>query len=217
LGHLPAGLHGEAEPDDEQDSLDFKSQIWTSEGRTIILALFDGWISQANISSVRVDIDLNNPTGATVTPLTATQEGFVCVAGCTFSSAPRQHASRHRGLSNKGPARGAGRPLPGHLGPNGKCLFISTRSGTVLTYCFPGPSPTGSHFLSAESAVNATLHHLSISSLVLSPDNQYLFTTGEDSCIYMMKIISSEPQNLRGAAQIQYSEDVLISRSELVE
>jgi hypothetical protein len=32
-----------------------------------------------------------------------------------------------------------------------------------------------------------------------------------------MKIISSEPQNLRGAAHIQYSEDVLISRSELVE
>jgi hypothetical protein len=32
-----------------------------------------------------------------------------------------------------------------------------------------------------------------------------------------MKIISSEPQNLRGAAQIQHSEDVLISRSELVE
>jgi peptidoglycan hydrolase CwlO-like protein len=51
----------------------------------------------------------------------------------------------------------------------------------------------------------------------MSHDNQYLFTAGEDSCIYMMKIISSEPQNLRGAAQIQYSEDVLISRSELVQ
>jgi hypothetical protein len=33
----------------------------------------------------------------------------------------------------------------------------------------------------------------------------------------MMKIISSEPQNLRGAAQIQSSEDVLVSRSELVQ
>jgi hypothetical protein len=33
----------------------------------------------------------------------------------------------------------------------------------------------------------------------------------------MMEIISSEPQNLRGAVQIQYNEDVLISRSELVE
>jgi hypothetical protein len=103
------------------------------------------------------------------------------------------------------------------MGPNGKCLFVSTRNGTVLTYCFPGSSATGSNFPSAESAVKATLHHSPITSLVLSPDNQYLFTAGEDACIYMMKIISSEPQNLRGATQIQYSEDVLISRSELVE
>jgi hypothetical protein len=34
-----------------KDSLDFKSQIWTSDGRTIILTLSDGRISQVNISS----------------------------------------------------------------------------------------------------------------------------------------------------------------------
>jgi hypothetical protein len=33
----------------------------------------------------------------------------------------------------------------------------------------------------------------------------------------MMKILSSKPQNLCGATQIQSNEDVLISRSELVE
>jgi hypothetical protein len=87
----------------------------------------------------------------------------------------------------------------------------------ILMHCFQGPLPTGSHFLSAESAVKGTLHHSPITSLVLSPDHQHLSTAGEDSCIFIMKIISSEPQNLRSAAQIQYSEDVLISRSGFVE
>jgi WD40 repeat protein len=66
-----------------KDSLDFKSHIWTSDGRTIILALSDARISQVDSSSVRVDINLNNPTGASVTHLTATQKGFGCVTAGT--------------------------------------------------------------------------------------------------------------------------------------
>ena len=62
-----------------------------------------------------------------------------------------------------------------------------------------------------------TLHHAPITAMVASPDNQYLFTSGEDGCIYMMKITQAEQQNTRSNVTIQYSEDVLISRSELVE
>jgi hypothetical protein len=87
----------------------------------------------------------------------------------------------------------------------------------VLTYSFPGPSATGTNFPSPKAAVKSNLHHSPITSLVLSPDNQYLFTSGEDSCIYMMKIITAEVQNVRTSLAIQYSENVLISRSELVE
>jgi hypothetical protein len=95
-----------------KNSLDFKSQIRTSNGRMMVLALADGRISQVDNSSVRVDINLSNPT---VTPLTAMQKGFVCVTGA-FSSHPRQHPSRERGLRNKGPARHVGRSRPGRLG-----------------------------------------------------------------------------------------------------
>jgi hypothetical protein len=51
-------------------------------------------------------------------------------------------------------------------------------------YCFQGSSATGSTFASDESAPKATLHHSPIISLVVSPDNQYMSTTGEDSCVY---------------------------------
>jgi hypothetical protein len=66
-----------------KDSLDFKSQTWMSDGRTIVLVLSDGLISQVDSSPVHVDINFNNPTGATVTPLTARQKGFVRVTGST--------------------------------------------------------------------------------------------------------------------------------------
>jgi WD40 repeat protein len=103
------------------------------------------------------------------------------------------------------------------MGPNNKCLFVSTRNGTVLVYTFPGSSATGSNFPAPENVSKYTLHHAPINALVTSPDNLYLFTAGEDGCIYMMKILSSEPANTRSTTVIQYSEDVLISRAELVE
>jgi hypothetical protein len=111
----------------------------------------------------------------------------------------------------------AGVPCQIALGPNAKCLFVSTRNGTILNYCFPGSSAIGSNFPTADSAVKSILHHASITSLILSPDNQFLFTAGEDSCIYMLRIAMTELQAARGATAITYSEDVLISRSELVE
>jgi WD40 repeat protein len=66
-----------------KDTFDFRSHIWTLDGRTIITALADGRISQLDLSLVRVDINLNNPTGNPVTHLTATQKGFLCVTGGT--------------------------------------------------------------------------------------------------------------------------------------
>jgi hypothetical protein len=62
-----------------KDTLDFKSHIWTMDGRTIILALADGRLSQVDSSSLRVDINLNNTSGTAVTQLTATPKGFICV------------------------------------------------------------------------------------------------------------------------------------------
>jgi WD40 repeat protein len=66
-----------------KDTFDFRSHIWTLDGRTIITALADGRISQLDLSLVRVDINLNNPTGNPVTHLTATQKGFLCATGGT--------------------------------------------------------------------------------------------------------------------------------------
>ena len=111
----------------------------------------------------------------------------------------------------------AGVPCQLVMGPQNKCLFVSTKNGNVLCYTFPGSSSTGTNFPGPENVSKITLHHAPVTGMVASPDNHYLFTSGEDGCIYMMKITVTEQQNARNMVNIQYSEDVLISRSELVE
>ncbi|OHS96012.1 hypothetical protein TRFO_10184 [Tritrichomonas foetus] len=108
-------------------------------------------------------------------------------------------------------------PMQLVMGPNNKCLFVSTKDGTVKIYKFPGSNANGVNFPSADSAVEIIAHHAPITSMCMSSDNNYLFTSGEDGCVYIMKISGGETQNVRSDTQIRYSEDVMITRSELVE
>lgn len=103
------------------------------------------------------------------------------------------------------------------MGPGGKCLFVSTRNGTVRVYHFTGPSNSGSNFPSTENVSEITAHHAPVTALCTSPDFQYLFSSGEDGCVYMMRIAGIDLPSLRVDSKIVYSEDVLVSRSELVD
>jgi len=103
------------------------------------------------------------------------------------------------------------------LGPSNRCLFVSTRNGTIRIYHFPGASNTGMNFPSADTMTEIVAHHAPVTSLVTAPDYQYLFSAGEDGCVYMFKINGVDTQSIRADSKIIYSEDVLISRMELVE
>lgn len=108
-------------------------------------------------------------------------------------------------------------PMQVVMGPNNKCLFVSTKDGTVKIYKFPGSNANGVNFPSADGATEIIAHHAPITAMCMSSDNNYLFTSGEDGCVYIMKIIGGESQNIRSDTQIRYSEDVMITRSELVD
>lgn len=108
-------------------------------------------------------------------------------------------------------------PMQLVMGPNNKCLFVSTKDGTVKIYRFPGSNSNGINFPSADGAVEIIAHHAPITAMCMSSDNSFLFTSGEDGCVYVMKITGGEQQNIRSDTQIRYSEDVMITRSELVD
>ena len=64
-----------------KDSVDFKSHIWTSDGKGVVVSSSDGRLGNIENSSVMVNIALSNTSGAPVTNLTATPKGFICVTG----------------------------------------------------------------------------------------------------------------------------------------
>ena len=109
--------------------------------------------------------------------------------------------------------------LPSQLvmGPSNRCIFVSMKTGTIRIYHFPGTSNSGANFPSPDNMTENIAHQSAVTALVASPDYQYLFSAGEDGCVYMMKITGVDLSNQRADTKIVFSEDVLIARSENVE
>ncbi|KAH0788553.1 cilia- and flagella-associated protein [Histomonas meleagridis] len=104
------------------------------------------------------------------------------------------------------------------LGPNNKCFFVSTNNGTIRIYNFLNSSNNnGNNFPTSDGMIELILHHSTITSLAISPDNNYLFSSGEDGCIYILKIINNEQQTSKVDPKIQFNEDILISKNEFIE
>ena len=68
---------------------------------------------------------------------------------------------------------------------SGRMMFAATQSGTLRSLKFPLPSD-GSEFAEHQA------HTGSISKLRLSYDDQYLFSAGEDGCLYVYKVTDKE-------------------------
>ena len=103
------------------------------------------------------------------------------------------------------------------MGPSNKCIFVSVKTGSIKIYHFPGTSNSGSNFPTSDNVTENICHQSTTTALVASPDYQYLFSAGQDGCVYMMKITGVDLSNQRADTKIVFSEDVLITRSENVE
>lgn len=53
--------------------------------------------------------------------------------------------------------------------------------------------------------------------MVITFDDQYLLTVSEDGCLLIWKIIDKEGRGLKKDKEITYSEEILITKSDLEE
>ena len=51
----------------------------------------------------------------------------------------------------------------------------------------------------------------------ISFDDQYLFTVGEDACLFIYKVTEKEGRGLKREKEIVYAEEILITKSDLEE
>ncbi|KAG5841540.1 hypothetical protein ANANG_G00200590 [Anguilla anguilla] len=90
---------------------------------------------------------------------------------------------------------------------SGRMLFTGTSSGTVRVMKYP--LPTHKDWIEYQG------HAAPITKMVITFDDQFLLTVAEDGCLVVWKIIDQERHGLKRDKAIYYSEEILITKTDL--
>ncbi|ORX56083.1 WD40 repeat-like protein [Piromyces finnis] len=93
---------------------------------------------------------------------------------------------------------------------SGRMIFGGTNNGDIIPLRYPLISDTSEFY-------RYTAHSDSISSLGLTYDAQLLISAGRDGCIFIYNIIDRDENGPRIQSKIEFSNEVLVTRSDLEE
>ncbi|KAJ3293662.1 Cilia- and flagella-associated protein 57 [Borealophlyctis nickersoniae] len=91
------------------------------------------------------------------------------------------------------------------LSHSGRMMFVGTTSGTIRSMKFPLGSDPGEY-------QEHQAHSAPITKLRVSYDDQYLFSTSEDGCLYVFKISDKEGRGLKREREIVYADEKLFKK-----
>jgi WD40 repeat protein len=95
------------------------------------------------------------------------------------------------------------------LSHSGRMLVAGTAQGAVRAYKFP---------LSEPGEWTALASHVGpVSRIRISMDDQYMFTVGEDGCLFVYNLSDKEGRGSRRDPATGFAEEVLIGRADLAE
>ncbi|XP_065124868.1 cilia- and flagella-associated protein 57 [Paramisgurnus dabryanus] len=92
---------------------------------------------------------------------------------------------------------------------SGRALFIGTSIGTVRVIKYPLPIQ--------KDWLEYQAHAGPVTKMVITFDDQHLLTVSEDGCLLIWKIIDKEGRGLKKDKEIAYSDEILITKSDLEE
>lgn len=92
---------------------------------------------------------------------------------------------------------------------SGRGLFIGTSTGAVKAIKYPLPIQN--------SWLEYQAHAGPVTKMVITFDDQFLLTVSEDSCLFIWKIIDKEGQGLKREKELIYTEEILVTKSDLEE
>ncbi|ORY40884.1 WD40 repeat-like protein [Neocallimastix californiae] len=93
---------------------------------------------------------------------------------------------------------------------SGRMLFGGTDKGDIIPLRYPLISDTSEFY-------RYSAHSDSITSLGLTYDSQFLISAGKDGCIFVYNVIDKDENGPRIQSKVQFSNEVLITRSDLEE
>ncbi|KAG1932003.1 cilia- and flagella-associated protein 57 [Pimephales promelas] len=92
---------------------------------------------------------------------------------------------------------------------SGRALFIGTSTGTVRAIKYPLPIQN--------AWLEYQAHAGPVTKMIITFDDQFLLTVSEDGCLFIWKIIDKEGQGLKREKELKYTEEILVTKSELEE
>ncbi|KAF1391148.1 hypothetical protein PFLUV_G00038910 [Perca fluviatilis] len=92
---------------------------------------------------------------------------------------------------------------------SGRVVFTGTSSGTIRAIKYPLPIQ--------KEWIMYQAHCGPITKMVITFDDQFLFTVSEDGCLLMWKVIDKDGRGLKSSRQIIHTEEILVTKSDLEE
>jgi WD40 repeat protein len=89
------------------------------------------------------------------------------------------------------------------LSHSGRMLFVGTHSGTIRALRYP--------FGEQHDFQEHLAHQGPVTKLKVSYDDQYLFSSGEDGCLYMFKLTDKEDRNAKKEKSSLFADEVRIN------
>ncbi|KAK6099155.1 hypothetical protein MT418_000606 [Batrachochytrium dendrobatidis] len=96
------------------------------------------------------------------------------------------------------------------LSHSGRMMFTGTSHGSIRSMKFPLGSEIG-EFQEHQG------HSSAITKIRISYDDQYLFSSSEDGCLYIFKITDRDGCNTKRERDIVYADEILVTKSDLEE
>eukprot|EP00002_Diphylleia_rotans_P000166 TRINITY_DN1008_c0_g1_i4.p1 TRINITY_DN1008_c0_g1~~TRINITY_DN1008_c0_g1_i4.p1 ORF type:complete len:1179 (-),score=303.89 TRINITY_DN1008_c0_g1_i4:414-3950(-) len=93
------------------------------------------------------------------------------------------------------------------LSHSGRMLFAGTESGSIRSYKFPLTGEFQEH----------QCHSESVSRMRISFDDSFLFTVGEDGCLFIFDIRDKEGRQQKREKDAPFAEEILVTKSDLEE
>ncbi|KAJ7401935.1 Cilia- and flagella-associated protein 57 [Pitangus sulphuratus] len=92
---------------------------------------------------------------------------------------------------------------------SGHMIYVGTSLGTIRAMKYP---------LTLKRDFNEYQAHAgAVTKMSVTSDDQFLLTASEDGCIFIWKVYDKEGGGLKGEAEVEYAEEVLIMRSDIEE
>ncbi|KAL2916411.1 hypothetical protein HK105_204167 [Polyrhizophydium stewartii] len=185
-----------------------KSIAWSNDDAKIMTYTFDGSLTQWNMATLK-------------------KENEMAASGPTVVSAAMNHTSKLTyAIMNDGNIREvvngaitrefvAKSPMSHVLiSRSGQMMFVATTRGGIRSIKFPFGQDAS---VSGSDAIEYSFHSAPVTQLRTSFDDQFLFSCGDDGCVWVYRIQEKDGRAVRRDKDWTYSDEILVTKSDLRE